>query len=412
MDKKNPIDLTRHVPAFSRRTLLATSGLGVAGAALAACGAGESAPAASTPAATAAGSAMPEAVPSPSQSDLSDTEKVVQFSNWPQYLDEDEGEGTTMQDFIDESGIDVIYTDDINDSNEFFAKVRTNLEQGRSIDRDIVVLTEEGVELWIAYGFAAKLNKELIPNAANLIPALQNVPFDPGREYSLPWQSGFTGFGYNTKLLERETGLKEITSFEQFFDPKLKGRVTILVEMMDTMGPMLNWQGYDMSDFTPEQFDATLAVLQQKIDEGFIRQVTGNDYLAALESGDAIASIGWSGDVLALGGKFGFSLPETGGMIWADNMVIPSVATHKANAERLMNYYYDPMVAARLAAWVQYVCPVEGAREAMAEVDPDLVDDPWIFPTPELLAQAQEFMTLDLQVREQYVRDFFRVIGG
>ena len=274
------------------------------------------------------------------------------------------------------------------------------------------MLTEEGVELWIANGFAAPLDKSLIPNAKNVIPALQDVPFDPGRQYSLPWQSGFTGIGYNTRLLERELGVKEINSFDQFFDPRLKGRVTILVEMMDTMGPLMNWQGYDMDDFTEAQFDDTLAVLQQKIDEGFIRQVTGNDYIAALDSGDAIASIGWSGDVLALGRKFGFSIPESGGMIWADNMLIPSVATHKANAERLMNYYYDPLVAARLAAWVQYVCPVQGAQEAMADVDPDLVDDPWIFPTPELLAQAQEFMYLGPELREQYTRRFLMAVGA
>ena len=394
--------------AVSRRRLLQASGLGLVSAAAAACGAGTS----TTEPSTSPTAKSPQPTPTPTPSDLSDVEKVLLFSNWPQYLDEDEGDGTTLHDFIDSIGIDVVYTEDINDSEEFFAKVRTSLEQGRSIDRDIVVLTEEGVELWIALGFAAKLDKSLIPNAVNLLPALQNVPFDPGREYSLPWQSGFTGFGYNTKLLERETGLTEITSFDQFFDPKLKGRVTILVEMMDTMGPMLNWQGYDMSNFTKEQFDKTLDVLQEKVDEGFIRQVTGNDYLAALESGDAIASIGWSGDVLALGRKFGFSLPESGGMIWADNMLIPSVATHKANAERLMNYYYDPMVAARLAAWVQYVCPVEGAQEAMAEIDPDLVDDPWIFPTPELLAQSQEFMTLDIPIREEYTRDFFRDVGA
>lgn len=336
---------------------------------------------------------------------------MVAFSNWPQYLDEDEGEGTTLTDFIDQTGIDVTYTDDINDSNEFYAKVRANLEQGRSIDRDIVVLTEEGVELWIANGFAAKLDKSRIPNWVNLLPALKDVPFDPGREYSLPWQSGFTGFGYNSGLLERQLGTSEMTSFDQFFDPRLSGRVTILVEMMDTMGPLLNWQGFDMADFTPDQFDQTLAVLQQKIDEGFIRQVTGNDYLAALDSGDAIASIGWSGDVLALGEDFGFSLPDTGGMIWADNMVIPSVATHKANAEALMNHYYDPVVAARLAAWVQYVCPVEGAREAMRDIDPELVDDPWIFPTPELLSQAQEFMALGPDVREGYERRFQSVVG-
>ncbi len=381
------------------------------GLAVAACGA-DASPDSPAPAASAGSSGAAAPSTEPLTQDLSDSEKIVQFSNWPQYIDEDEGEGTTLQDFTSQTGIEVVYTDDINDSNEFFAKVRTNLEQGRSIDRDIVVLTEEGVELWIENGFAAPLNKELIPNAVNLIPTLQDVPFDPGRTYSLPWQSGFTGLGWNSKLLERELGVTELTSFDQFFDPRMKGRVTILVEMTDTMGLLMNWQGYDMANFTEAQFNETLDVLQRKIDEGFIRQVTGNDYIAALDSGDAIASIGWSGDVLALGKKFGFAIPDSGGMIWADNMVIPTVATHKANAEKLMNFYYDPEVAARLAAWVQYVCPVSGAQEAMADIDPSLVDDPWIFPTPELLATVDEFMSLGTEAREAYTRAFLKVVGG
>ena len=403
--------MTRNSPvSVSRRQLLATGGAGAVGLALAACGADASTGSPSTAQAVApTGSATPSA--EPVTQDLSDSEKLVQFSNWPQYIDEDEGEGTTLQDFTSETGIEVIYTDDINDSNEFFAKVRTGLEQGRNIDRDIVVLTEEGVELWIANGFAAPLDKELIPNAVNVIPALQDVPFDPGRTYSLPWQSGFTGLGWNSKLLERELGVSALTSFDQFFDPRLKGRVTILVEMTDTMGLLMNWQGYDMANFTEAQFNETLDVLQRKIDEGFIRQVTGNDYIAALDSGDAIASIGWSGDVLALGKKYGFAIPDSGGMIWADNMLIPSVATHKANAEMLMNYYYDPVVAARVAAWVQYVCPVAGTQEAMADYDPSLVDDPWIFPTPELLSTAQEFMALTPEIREAYNRKFLTTVG-
>jgi len=404
-------------PQFStlltRRRLLATGGVGLAGLAAAACGADASpdTPAPSGPAPSSGAAAASPSAAATAQ-DQSDTEKLVQFSNWPQYIDEDEGEGSTLQDFTASTGIEVEYTDDINDSNEFYAKVRTSLEQGRSIDRDIVVLTEEGVELWIANGFAAPLDKANIPNAVNLIPALQNVPFDPGRTYSLPWQSGFTGIGWNSKLLERELGVKKLTSFDQFFDPRLKGRVTVLVEMPDTMGLLMNWLGFNMANFTEADFDETLSTLQQKIDEGFIRQVTGNDYIAALDSGDAIASIGWSGDVLALGKKYGFAIPDSGGMIWADNMLIPSVATHKANAERLMDYYYDPEVAARVAAWVAYVCPVEGAQEAMAKVDPDLVDDKWIFPTPELLSTAQEFMSLGPDAREAYNRKFLTTVGA
>ena len=388
-------------------------GVGAGAATLAACGAGTTSTSTQTSATASAtaGESSPTASPEPSVSDLSDSEKIIYFSNWPQYIDVSKKNPTTLGDFISSTGIDVVYTDDINDSNEFYAKVRTNLEQGRSIDRDIVVLTEEGVELFIDSGFAAPLNKELIPNWVNLLPSLKDVPFDPGRDYSLPWQSGFTGIGWNTPLLERELGVKEITSLDQFFDPKLKGRITILTEMQDSMGLILNWLGYDMANFTQEQFDEALEVLVQKVDEGFIRQVTGNDYIAALEIGDAIASIGWSGDVIALGKKFGFSIPDSGGMLWADNMLIPSVATHKSNAEKLMNYYYDPVVAARLAEWVQYVCPVAGAQEAMADIDPDLVEDPWIFPTPELLATVSEFMTLGVETRMAYDRQFQKAVN-
>ena len=398
--------------SISRRNLLVAGGVGAGAATLAACGAGTTSTSTETSATASAtaGEASATPTPEPSVSDLSDSEKVIFFSNWPQYIDVSKKNPTTLGDFISSTGIDVVYTDDINDSNEFYAKVRTNLEQGRSIDRDIVVLTEEGVELFIDSGFAAPLNKELIPNWVNLLPSLKDVPFDPGREYTLPWQSGFTGIGWNTPLLKRELGVKKITSLDQFFDPKLKGRITILTEMQDSMGLVLNWLGYDMANFTQEQFDEALEVLVQKVDDGFIRQVTGNDYIAALDSGDAIASIGWSGDVIALGKKFGFSIPDSGGMLWADNMLIPSVATHKSNAEKLMNYYYDPVVAARLAEWVQYVCPVAGAQEAMADIDPDLVDDPWIFPTPELLATVSEFMTLGVETRMAYDRQFQKAV--
>ena len=183
-------------------------GVGAGAATLAACGAGTTSTSTQTSATASAtaGESSPTASPEPSVSDLSDSEKIIYFSNWPQYIDVSKKNPTTLGDFILSTGIDVVYTDDINDSNEFYAKVRTNLEQGRSIDRDIVVLTEEGVELFIDSGFAAPLNKELIPNWVNLLPSLKDVPFDPGREYSLPWQSGFTSIDRNISLFERELG--------------------------------------------------------------------------------------------------------------------------------------------------------------------------------------------------------------
>ena len=289
--------------------------------------------------------------------------------------------------------------------------MRAQLESGQSIDRDIVVLTDWMAALWIQSGFAAPLDKALIPNAANLAPAYQGVSFDPNRDFTLPWFSGFGSFGWNKALLQETLGTDTLTSLDQLWDPALKGRITVLSEMRDTMGIIMAWQGADPSNFTDEQFQAGIAELQSQIDSGQIRQVAGNDYVAALETGDVIAVIGWSGDMFQLGEDYGVGLPETGGMLWTDNMLIPSVAQRKKNAEAVMNYYYDPVVAAEVAAYVQYISPVVGAKEAMADIDPSLVDNQWIFPSEETLANSYVFMTLTPEQDVAYQREFQKAIG-
>jgi spermidine/putrescine transport system substrate-binding protein len=384
--------------SMSRRRLLQAAGIGGVAVAAAACGAGgggDSAPTASAP------------------EDKSETEKVVLWSNWVEYLDIDEDTGgyPTLERFQEQTGISVSYNEDINDNNEFYAKVRAQLEQGQSIDRDIVVLTDWMAGLWINNGFAQKLDKAAIPNSANLIPRLQSVSFDQPRDYTLPWQGGFAGLGYNISAIEDALGVSELTSLDQLFDPALRGKVTLLSEMRDTMGVMLGWLGYDPSNFTDDQFQEAIAALTAQIDSGQVRQVTGNDYLTALDTGDVVAVIGWSGDVLTLGDDFGFTLPESGATLWTDNMLIPSVSTHKANAEALMNYYYDPEVAAEVAAYINYLCPVTGAQEAMEQIDPDLADNEFIFPSQAKLDSAYVFKDLTLEQDEAYQREFQRAIG-
>ena len=385
--------------SVSRRRLLQAAGIGGAAVAVAACGAG-------------GGSASSgEAA---SAEDLSETEKVVNWSNWPSYLDIDDetGERPTLAAFQEQTGIAVTYTEDVNDNNEFFAKVRTQLEQGQPIDRDIVVLTDWMAAVWISSGYAQKLNKAEIPNEVNLVPKYVDVSFDPGREYSLPWQSGFGGLGYNKAALQQALGVDSITTIDQLFDPALKGKITVLSEMRDTMGCLMAWQGNDPSNFTKEQFEQAIAELAKQVDSGQIRQVTGNDYIGALEKGDVVAVIGWSGDLFALGDEFGFGLPESGGMLWTDNMLIPPLASHKTNAEKLMNYYYEPEVAAKVAAYVNYICPVQGAQEAMVAIDPALAESPWIFPTTEILDQSYVFMELTVAEDAEYQRMFQTAIGN
>lgn len=383
--------------SVSRRRLLQVAGISSAAMAAAACGTGGG---------TASEGAAPE--------DVSDTEKVVNWSNWVEYMDIDEETGAypTLERFQEESGIAVTYTEDVNDNNEFYAKVRTQLEQGQDIDRDIVVLTDWMAALWIQRGFAQKLDKAAIPNSANLIPRLQNVSFDKPRDYTLPWQGGFAGLGYNIAAYQQATGNSEMTSLDQLFDPALAGRVTLLSEMRDTMGCIMAWQGNDPSNFTQEQFEQAIDALTEQVQAGQIRQVTGNDYLAALESGDVIAVIGWSGDIFALGEEFAFALPESGGTLWTDNMLVPSTSRRKKNAEAVMNFYYQPDVAAEVAAYINYLCPVAGAQEAMVAIDPALAENPFIFPTEEFLNQTYVFMELTPEQNEEYERLFQTAIGN
>ena len=385
--------------SVSRRRLLQAAGISSAAMAAAACGTGGDG-------GTASEGSAPE--------DVSDTEKVVNWSNWVEYLDIDEDTGAypTLDRFQEESGISVTYTEDVNDNNEFYAKVRTQLEQGQDIDRDIVVLTDWMAGLWIQNGFAQKLDKAAIPNSANLIPRLQNVSFDKPRDYTLPWQGGFAGLGYNIAAYQDATGNSEMTSLDQLFDPALKGRITLLSEMRDTMGCIIAWQGNDPSNFTQEQFEQAIDALTQQVASGQIRQVTGNDYLAALESGDVIGVIGWSGDIFALGEDFAFALPESGGTLWTDNLIIPVGATHKKNAETLINYYYDPVNAAELALWVNYITPVVGAQEAAAEMDPELAEDQLIFPNADTLAKSKAFRSLTGQEEQRFASAWQNLLLG
>jgi len=394
--------------SLSRRRLLGAAGL--TGAALVASACGASDEALSSGAGGAAGGGLPQN----EAPDLSAQDKTASWSNWPLYIDIDDASGTrpTLDEFMKLSGTDVTYTEDVNDNNEFYAKVRTQLEQGQDIGRDIVVLTDWMAAQWIQNGFAEKLDKGLIPNWTNLLPKFFYTSFDPGRQYSLPWQSGFGALGWNKAKLQETLGVDTLTSIDQLFDPKLKGRISVLSEMRDTMGILMAYQGADPTNFTTDQWNKALELLTQQVDNGQIRQVSGNDYAGALESGDLIAVIGWSGDMIQLGDAFGVGLPETGGTLWTDNMLIPALAQHKTNAELIMNYYYDPKVAAQVAAYVQYICPVSGAQEEMKSIDPALADNQWIFPTPETLSKAFVFMTLTDQQNVEYQKQFQKAIGG
>ena len=347
--------------------------------------------------------------------DLSASQKTVNWSNWPEYIDvETKGGKTvipTLVDFEEQSGIQVTYNTDVNDNAEFFAKVRNQLAACESTGRDIITLTDWMAARMIGLGWMQKLDHGNMPNVdSNLVETLKSPSWDPNRDHSVPWQSGLTGIAYNAKYT------KEVGSMEELLTRSdLTGKVSMLYEMPDTMGFMLKITGADPGDFSEDEFNQALDQLQQYVDSGQIRRFTGNDYIRDLNAGNIVACEAWSGDVIAMqydNPDIKWVVPEEGLNLWSDNMMVPNKATHKANAEKLMNYYYDPTVAARLAAWVNYICPVEGAQQAMEKVDPSLVDNPLIFPTEEFMAQVFDFMALDEKTQQKYETAYAQVTGA
>jgi spermidine/putrescine transport system substrate-binding protein len=344
--------------------------------------------------------------------DKSDTDKTLNVSNWTLYIDRIKDPATgerrypTIEGYEKEYGVDVTYTEDVNDNESFFSKIRPQLAAGRPTGRDLFMLTDWMASKLIRLGWVEKLDYANIPNATNLIDALKSPSFDPNREYTMPWQSGQTGIGVNRNVYDGEiTSVLDLLS-----NPDLKGRVTVLTEMRDTMGLIMLAQGADPATFGDTEWDNALAVLQEAVDSGQIRGFTGNEYGEGLAKGDIAACMAWSGDVIQL--KFDdpqgidLILPEAGSMLWSDNHLIPVGAEHKKNAELWIDWYYRPEVAAELAAWVNYICPVKGAQEAMAKIDKSLVDNPLIFPTEDDLASAHIFRGLTEDEDTRYTEQF------
>ena len=392
---------------LSRRSVLAGA-LGIG--ALTACGTS------GTPESSGAkpsGSASSDGKPKPA-ADRSATEKKVDWANWTLYLDYDEEtkKYPTLEAFQKQTGIAATYAEDIEDNDSYYGKVSGQLKNGQDIGKDIIVLTDWMAARLIRQGYVQKLDAANIPNKKNIAKAYASPDYDPGRDYSLTWQGGFAGIAWNKEKVPG--GLKSV---QDLWKPELKGRVEVLSEMRDTIGLIMGSQGVDIAgDFTDDQFMAAVDELQKHVSSGQIRSVKGNSYKEDLISGDALAVIGWSGDITQINfendDKWAFALPESGGTLWADNMLVPIGSPHKKNAETLMSYYYDPKVAAEVAAYVNYICPVEGAQAEMAKIDPELAKNQYIFPDAEFLAKAKQFRTLTPQEETKYASAFQTVLGN
>jgi len=321
-----------------------------------------------------------------SKKELADT---LVFSNWTYYMDKDKKtkKWRTLEAFKKKFGVNVKYTEDINSNSQFFGKIQGPLSRGQSIDRDLIVLTdnERFLATMIDKGWVEKLDKDALPNIQNLVDVQKSPPFDTHRDYSLPWASGMTGIAYNAKLT------KPVTSMDQLLEDKtLTGKVSVLDNISDTLGLVMLSNGNDPSRVTDDTFKSALGRVKTASDSGQLRQITGNDYTGPLANGDLAACVAWSGDIDQLqadNANLKWGIPKAGGMIWTDNALIPK-GGDAYTASVFMNYIYDPEVAAKLYGTIHYISPVKGSREALAKIDPETAKNELFFPTEQTLSQV------------------------
>jgi spermidine/putrescine transport system substrate-binding protein len=334
---------------------------------------------------------------------------VLNFSNWPFYMDVQGKRHPTLDQFTQETGIKVNYFEDINSNDEYFAKIQGRLRQGDGIGRDLIVATDNSrfPALYVEQGWVQELDKELIPNIENLIDAQAAPPFDPERKYSLPWLSGMDGIAWNEDITGPVTGITQLLE-----DSNLKGKVTVFSEMADTLGLVLLDNGDDPAAVTDDAFDRALERIRTAVDSGQIRRFTGNDYVQPLATGDLAACIAWSGDiasVVADNPNLKWAIPEKGGIIWTDNMLIPlggSVPT----ASTYMNFVYDPRIAAQIAVGTSYISAVKGVKEEAVNLDPTSANNPLIFPDDETLSRVH-FNDPEMVNNEDYITRWQEVQG-
>ncbi|MFF9126201.1 PotD/PotF family extracellular solute-binding protein [Streptomyces sp. NPDC014889] len=392
---------TPKTPPLSRRSLLRALGGTAALGALAGCG-------------------VPAAYVQPGDRaipDASATDHRLNWANWPLYIDTDDkhpNRRPTLEAFEKRTGITVDYVEEINDNDEFFGKISPSLMNHQDPGRDLIVISDWLCARFVRLGWVQEMDRARQPQVAKYLdPLLRDPAFDPGRKYTMPYQSGITGIAYNRRKLGRE-----IRQVSDLWASDLKGRVTLLSGLDEAFALLMQANGVDITKWRTHDFDRVCDQVERQVHKGQIRRFTGNDYTKDLVSGDVLACQAYSGDVIQLQADnpdIRFVVPEEGAELWSDSWMIPNRAGHKANAERLIDYYYDPEVAAELATWVNYVCPVPAAQGVLAgSKDKDtaeLAENPLIFPDATMRKRLAIARDMSSNERVHFAKRWNAIVG-
>jgi len=364
----------------NRRDMLKIAGVGAAGSALAACGV--------------KGKATGSATQAPDQVAKFWAGKTagnhIDFANWPLYMDPNHPE---LKQFTQQTGVTVTYKEVINDNQAWFAKIQPLLSANKSIGYDLMVMTN-GVQFHecVELGFYAPLDHSKMPNfTANSGPKYKTEAFDKNNVYSVPWASGITGIGYNPKYVKTAP-----TGMQDLLNPAYKGKVGMMSDISEIGNFGMMATGTAPETSTPDQWKKAGDWLTSQRNSGVVRKYYDQDYITALANGDIWISMAWSGDIfqqnVSSGSNLKFVIPSEGGTLWTDNMTIPITAANPVGAMNLINFFYDPKVAASLAEYINYITPVPAAQPIIASdaaaatgddkaTLQDVAQSPLVFPT-------------------------------
>lgn len=357
---------------------------------------------------------------------------IVNFANWPLYIDKvktPEGRFVrpSLSAFTDATGIQVNYREVITDADTFFQAIEPYLAAGEPTGWDIAVITN-GITLtkMKSLGYLVELPIDRRPNFDEHAGAFVRDPsYDPGNRYSMAWQSGVTGIAYDPEVTGRP-----ITSLADLFSAEFAGRVGMFGDIVDMPNMALLALGVTPEDSTESDWTAAADLLEQQRDSGVLAGYYSQNYIPALKRGDVALTMAWSGDIFAA--KLGKELPEQiefvvpaeGALLWTDAMVIPAGASHLADAITYMDHVYDPVVAAQIAQYVNFITPVPEAqpeivRMAEREDDPlererllQVAQSPLVFLTDEVAANLYEYRLLASDEEATAWEDTFRTVFG
>ena len=330
---------------------------------------------------------------------------TLRVSNWPLYM----ADGFVAA-FQTASGLTVDYKEDFNDNEQWFAKVKEPLSRKQDIGSDLVVPTEFMAARIKGLGWLNEISEAGVPNHKNLRKDLLDSKIDPGRKFTAPYMSGMVGLAYN----KAATG-RDITKIEDLWDPAFKGKVSLLSDVQDGLGMIMQSQGNSPENPTTEAVTKAVDLVREQKDKGQIRRFTGNDYADDLASGNIAVAQAYSGDVVQLQADnpdLQFIVPEAGGDWFIDTMVIPYTTQNQKAAEAWINYVYDRPNYAKLVAFTQFVPVLSDITEELAKVDAASAANPLINPSPEVQANLKSWAALTDEQTQEFNTLYAAVTGG